>query len=463
MASAQKPEHLDDFIIKMTAEGIPRVVIDLFCNYYCKIVDGETGLLTNEDIRAVDPEELKPAEALTPHFEAGKRALKHAVMIKLNGGLGTSMGLTGAKSLLEVKTGSSFLDLILQQAESCGMQLALMNSFSTHQDTQAALSEIDSARHPLMFLQHKYPKVLKHGFVPADWPKNPALEWNPPGHGDIYTALHTSGMLDRLLKDHIQYAFISNSDNLGATMDESLLGYFAENGLSFMMEVAQRTPTDMKGGHLARYLDGRLVLREIAQCPDDEIEAFQDIGHFKFFNTNNIWVHLEFLKNLIEKSGAVQLPMIRNPKRLDPRDETSPEVYQIETAMGAAISLFEGATAVSVPRSRLIPVKKCNDLLMVRSDCYVLTSKGTLERNPNRKPQEIQIQLDPKYYGKIDAFNQRFKKGAPSLIDCESFRVDGNVFFEEEVTIRGHVSISNPSATPAVVKKGSVIDRNISI
>jgi UTP--glucose-1-phosphate uridylyltransferase len=460
---ARNPKNLDDFIIKMGAEGLPRVVIDLFSHYYRKIVEGETGLLSKEEIRVVDPGELKHAGELTPHIEAGKRALSHAVMIKLNGGLGTSMGLTRAKSLLEVKNGKTFLDIILHQAESCGIQLALMNSFSTHEDTQAAFSRLNPPRHPLLFLQHKFPKILKEGFAPATWPENPALEWNPPGHGDIYTALYTSGMLHRLLKNNIRYAFISNSDNLGAAMDESLLGYFAENAFSFMMEVAQRTPIDMKGGHLARHHNGRLILREIAQCPGDELDTFQDIGHFKFFNTNNIWVHLEFLQNLIEKNKTVRLPMIRNPKRIDPRDETSPEVYQIETAMGAAISLFEGATAVSVPRSRLVPVKTCNDLLMVRSDCYVFSETGTLTLNPRRRSASIQIRLDPEYYGKIDQFNDRFKAGPPSLVDCESFTVEGDVFFEGEVTIRGDVSISNHSTTPAVVKKGSVLDRNIAL
>ncbi len=120
-------------------------------------------------------------------------------------------------------------------------------------------------------MQHKFPKILQKDYSPASWPKNPKLEWNPPGHGDVYTALLTSGMLDSLLADGIIYAFISNSDNLGARLDESLLGYFAHHQFPFMMEVAEKTPADIKGGHLARHKNGRLILREAAQCPANEL------------------------------------------------------------------------------------------------------------------------------------------------------------------------------------------------
>ena len=83
--------------------------------------------------------------------------------------------------------------------------------------------------------------------------------------------------------------------------------------------------------------------------------------------------------------------MILNPKTLDPRDDNSPRIYHIETAMGAAISLFDGATAVRVPRSRFFPVKKCNDLLALRSDCYLLTEKENLIINPERKYKTLRI------------------------------------------------------------------------
>jgi len=461
MQASTDPAHLDAFRTKMISEGIPSVIVDTFSFYYRQVAAGETGTLCNRDITAVDPKELKNPSGLIGYESAGRRALPHAVMIKLNGGLGTSMGLTKAKSLLEVKNGKSFLEIIVRQAEAYGIRLALMNSFHTDEDTRKALDLLHFSLEPLLFLQYKYPKILKKGLSPAIWPENPMLEWNPPGHGDIYMALHTSGTLDRLLEEDIQYAFISNSDNLGATIDESLLGYFVENEFPFMMEVAERTPTDMKGGHLARRKDGRLVLREIAQCPEDERHAFEDIRLFKFFNTNNIWVNLRFLKNLIDKNKAIYLSLILNPKFLDPRDETSPRVFQIETAMGSAISLFEGATAVKVHRSRLIPVKKCNDLLLVRSDVYGFSEKHTLVPNPERRFETCSIKLDPRYYGNIDMFNDRFKYGAPSLIDCSALSIEGNVFFEGNIAVKGAVTIVNRSAAPVFLRQGSVVDRDL--
>jgi UTP--glucose-1-phosphate uridylyltransferase len=340
-----------------------------------------------------------------------------------------------------------------------------MNSFSTHDDTLAALSELNPSKFPITFVQHKFPKILQQNFSPATWPQKPVLEWNPPGHGDVYTALLTSGMLQSLLDDGIQYAFISNSDNLGARLDESLLGYFAHNQFPFMMEVAQKTPADIKGGHLARHKNGRLILREATQCPKDELDAFQDIERYRFFNTNNVWINLKALKTLFDQHQMIHLPLIRNSKTLDPRNKTSPPVYQIESAMGAAISLFEGATAVNVPRHRFYPVKACSDLLAVRSDCFVYAEDESLRINPirikNNKPEATKVKLDPDYYGIIDDLDQRFPDGAPSLVECDELTVEGDVRFEKNVTIKGAVCIKNRQKSQAVIKAGTVIDKDL--
>jgi UTP--glucose-1-phosphate uridylyltransferase len=383
----------------------------------------------------------------------------------LNGGLGTSMGLLGPKSLLKVKKGLSFLEIILRQAELCQTRLAMMNSFNTHTATHSEVTKLNPSRPPLFFLQHKFPKILQGELTPVSWPPNRELEWNPPGHGDVYAALFASGMLQRLLEEGVRYAFICNSDNLGAGIEESLLGYFAEKRFPFMMEVAEKTPSDIKGGHLARHRNGRLILREAAQCPEAEIAAFQDIRRYRFFNTNNIWVNLEFLRDLILKQRFIDLPMIVNPKTVDPRDEKSPPVYQIETAMGSGISLFEGATAVNVPRARFLPVKTCSDLLAVRSDCFVYSEREGLALNPARasagRTEAIKIKLDSKYYGKFDLLEERFKQGEPSLVDCDALTIHGDVRFEKGVVIRGAVTLTNRGAAPAVINAGTVIERDL--
>ena len=445
----------------METAGIHPVVVDTFAYYYAQILAGETGLISRRDIEPVASGEVQDASHIKQYAEAGKQALKHAVMIKLNGGLGTSMGLTGAKSLLEVKNSATFLEIMLRQAARHGVKLALMNSFSTHQDTLSALDRMKPSFPPLLFMQNKFPKVMQQDFSPATWPQDPTLEWNPPGHGDIYAAMYTSGMLKRLINQGITYAFISNSDNLGATMDTALLGYFSQNRPPFMMEVARRTPADVKGGHIARHKDGRLVLREAAQCPQDELDAFQDINLYGFFNTNNIWINLQALARLVEKHGAVKLPLIRNPKPLDPRDETSPKVYQVETAMGAAISLFEGAAVIQVPTSRFFPVKKCNDLLAIRSDRFVFSKEKMLTTNPAIGSKRIEIDLDPRYYGKIDLFNQRFSQHIPSLVKCDALKIQGDVSFEKNVSVKGRVVIKNNSSKQVVVSEGTVIDEDL--
>ena len=459
--NSDKSNHLPSFISKMESAGLHPVVIDTFTYYYKKVVSGETGLISDRDIMPVSLDEFEDANQIKEYAEAGRGVSNNAVMIKLNGGLGTSMGLTKAKSLLKVKNDKTFLEIILKQAKRCSVKLAFMNSYSTHHDTLAALSMIKTSDSPLLFLQNKFPKIDQENLGPATWPKNPDLEWNPPGHGDIYSAIYTSGMLKSLLKKGIEYAFISNSDNLGATMDESLLGYFAENGFPFMMEVAPRTPSDIKGGHIARHTNGRLILRESAQCPQDEMDAFKDIKRYRFFNTNNIWINLKALEKLIEKRGTVNLPMIRNSKTLDPRDGNSPKVFQIETAMGAAISLFEGAAAIRVPTSRFFPVKKCSDLLAIRSNRFVFSKENNLILNPKAGSQMIAIDLDQKYYGKIDLFDERFVDGIPCLIDCESLTIDGDVRFAKNVTIKGRVVIKNIGKSQAVIREGMVVDEDL--
>jgi UTP--glucose-1-phosphate uridylyltransferase len=465
MDNSMSTEYLPAFIARMEAEGLPPLVCDTFAYYYNQVVTGETGLIFDCDIQPVGPDEIKHLDNLEVYATAGMQAFQHAIRIVLNGGLGTSMGLLGPKSLLKVKQEQSFLSLIMRQTQNNAVQLAFMNSFNTHEDTLAALKLLNPSRFPLTFVQHKFPKILQNDYSPAQWPQNPKVEWNPPGHGDVYTALYASGLLQELVDRDIVYAFITNSDNLGARMNASLLGYFCDHGFPFMMEVAEKTPSDIKGGHLARHSNGRLILREAAQCPKEEIEAFQDIARYRYFNTNNIWINLKALKALFDTDKTIHLPLILNPKSLDPRDKTSPAVYQIETAMGAAISLFEAATAICVPRSRFFPVKTCNDLLAVRSDCFVYTNEENLRINPQRqahqKPDTIKIKLDPQYYGKIEDLDDRFSQGPPSLVDCESLTVEGDVRFEKNVIIKEAVTIKNSGTSQAVIKAGTVIDKDL--
>lgn len=435
------------FAQKMTAAGLPPIFIENFAYYYDRLCQGDEGLIADAAISPVC--DLPDAEALDNATAAtGAQAISRTVIIKLNGGLGTSMGLREAKSLLVIKDDLTFLDVIARQALHAGVPLVLMNSYATEASSLARLSRYPDLNNglPLGFLQHKEPKVVQADLSPVTWPADPELEWCPPGHGDIYIALVTSGMLDQLLARGVEYAFVSNADNLGAVLDPAILGYFAESRAPFLMEVADRTPADRKGGHLAREADGRLVLRELAQCPPEDIDAFQDIGRYRYFNTNNLWLHLPTVKRILEADDyRLKLPLIRNSKSVDPRDLSTTPVYQLETAMGSAISVFDGAQAIRVPRSRFAPVKRTDDLLAIRSDAYMLTEDYRVMLAPERNHVPPDVSLDPAHYRMVGDLDVRFAAGTPSLIDCTHFTVRGDFAFGESVVIRGAVTLENPN------------------
>lgn len=425
------------FAAKMRAEGLPDALIQTFQHYYHQLVAGETGYISGTEAEPV--ETLPTTDELTPYTAYGREVLERTVMLKLNGGLGTTMGLAGPKSLLQVKEGFSFLDIIARQVlywrqrHEVGLPLIFMNSFNTEAATRDALTAYPALEQnvPLDFRQHKIPKIWQEDLTPATWPTDPEKEWCPPGHGNLYLALYTSGLLTQLLAAGYEYAFISNVDNLGATLDLSLLGYFAENGFPFLMEVAARTAADRKGGHLAQHPELGLILREVAQCPPTELDAFQDIARYRYFNTNNIWIDLTALNYALQqRDGLIELPLIRNAKPVDPTAPDSPSVYQLETAMGQAITIFPGARAVQVGRERFLPVKSTSDLLALRSDLYLLQDDYTIRRNPARQiADEIVIELDKEHYRTVDQLEAHFPNGAPSLVHCQRLVIQGEVCF----------------------------------
>lgn len=450
------PGHFDVFDQRMRAEGLPDIFIHVFAEYYRQLAEGRTGLISESEITQV--EALPDAEALPARLsQVGEAALARTAVIKLNGGLGTSMGLEQAKSLLVVKEELTFLDIIVRQALSIGVPLVLMNSFATDGDSLALIDEyypeLRQNNVPLRFVQHKEPKVRQSDLALAVWHQNPQLEWCPPGHGDIYAALVTSGTLEALLAAGYDYAFVANVDNLGAVIDTAILGYFAENRFPFMMEVADRTEMDKKGGHLAvRASDGQLILRESAQCPKEDMAAFQDISRHRYFNTNNLWLNLPALKSVLqERHYNLGLPMILNAKTVDPRDSNSTAVYQLETAMGSAIAVFAGSQALRVPRRRFAPVKTTDDLLAVRSDAYTLTDDFHVVRNSAGRSDQLVVTLDPAYYKFVSELDKRFVHGAPSLIGCRRLRVEGDFRFGRDIVCKGAVRLINTSNEPVTL------------
>jgi len=433
---------------KMTAEKLSGAAIAAFKYNLGVLTSGANLMIAEGDIEPVAS--LPDYNSLTKEDPS---LLTTTVMVKLNGGLGTGMGLEKAKSLLDLKDGNTFLDFIAQQVMNMRTEykteiaFMLMNSFATSADTLEHLSKYEKLALPgldLEFQQNKAPKVTEKDLTPASWPAKPDCEWCPPGHGDLYPAMLGTNTLDNLLAKGYKYMFVSNSDNLGATMDLKLLTWFAESGAPFAMECAARTEADKKGGHLAtsKATNG-LLLREAAQCPDEDEKAFQDTSKYKYFNTNNLWVDLQKLKETMDKNdGVLPLPVIKNGKTVDPRDKKSTKVLQLETAMGAAIASFEGAAAIQIPRERFAPVKTTNDMLALMSDAYMVTPDYRMVLVEERAGVPPNIKLDG-IYKFVDQLQKLVPNGPPSLVKCKKLTIEGDVAFAKGVIFVGEVKVIN--------------------
>lgn len=431
---------------KMRAAGVADEAIAVFTHYYHLLESGERGEIREDDIEPV--EDLPQLD----HLTADREALASTAVVKLNGGLGTSMGVTGPKSALAVKNGLTFLDIIARQVLSTRREfdielpLILMNSFRTRDESQAILGKYETLAVdgiPADFLQNAEPKLRADDLSPVEWPADPELEWCPPGHGDLFVALSTSGTLDALREHGYRHIFVSNSDNLGATPDARIAAWMEQHDVPFGMEVCRRTRSDRKGGHVARRRsDGQLILRDTAQVAAADEESFQDISRHRSFNTNNLWIDLDRLAELLARAnGVLGLPIIVNHKTVDPADPLSPSVIQLETGMGTAIQTFEGAQAVMVDRSRFRPVKTTNDLLVLRSDVYDLDDNGCLQGESD----EPYVDLDPEYFSMLSDFDERFAGGPPSLVGARRFEVRGDASFGRGVTVAGDVTIEVPA------------------
>lgn len=459
---------LHDALELMRADGAGEAAIHAFAHQWREVATGATGLIPEAQIEPVG--ELTHLDALPRDAAVERAALDRLVVIRLNGGLGTSMGLRGPKSLLEVRDGQTFLDLIVRQvlalrsAHGARLPLLFMHSFATR---QASLSALESWRQlpvedlPLDFLQHREPKVAVADGSPVSHPAAPQLEWCPPGHGDLYPALAASGVLRLLLVAGYTHAFVANSDNLGAIADPRMVPWMEQQRVPFAMEVVRRTEADRKGGHLARRRsDGQLLLRETAQTSDEDRAAMQDLDRHRWANTNNLWIDLRALDEVMrERDGVLGLPLIRNAKTVDPTDPASTPVYQLESAMGAAIETFDGAQAIEVDRARFAPVKTTDDLLVLRSDAYEIDDQACVRLVADRDGRVPMASLDPSVYRMLPQFDARFPHGPPSLRACDRITVEGDVRFGAGVVARGEVVVrAERDGEQLVVPDGTVLD-----
>ncbi|RDY03274.1 UTP--glucose-1-phosphate uridylyltransferase, partial [Mucuna pruriens] len=408
-----------------------------FTNLVARYLSGEAQHVEWSKIQTPTDEVVVPYDSLAPTPDGSsevKNLLDKLVVLKLNGGLGTTMGCTGPKSVIEVRDGLTFLDLIVIQIENLNSKygsnvpLLLMNSFNTHDDTQKIVEKYKNSNIDIhTFNQSKYPRLVVDDFLPFPSKGQTGRDGYPPGHGDVFPSLVNSGKIDVLLSQGKEYVFVANSDNLGAI-------------------VTPKTLADVKGGTLISY-EERLL--EIAQVPDEHVSEFKSIEKFKIFNTNNLWVNLKAVKRLVE-ADALKMEIIPNPKEVD-----GVKVLQLETAAGAAIRFFDKAIGINVPRSRFLPVKATSDLLLVQSDLYTLQDGFVIRNQVRTNPENPTIELGPEYK-KVSNFLSRFKS-IPSIVELDSLKVEGDVWFGAGVIVKGKVSILAKPGVKLEIPDGAVI------
>ncbi|KAI8882145.1 UTP--glucose-1-phosphate uridylyltransferase [Backusella circina FSU 941] len=429
----------------------------LFTRYLDEKAKGKK--LDWDKIQTPSDEQIVPYASIAE--STSKDDLQKLAVLKLNGGLGTTMGCVGPKSAIEVRDGMTFLDLSVRQIEylnkknDVSVPFILMNSFNTDDDTKRIVQKYATHNVDIItFNQSRHPRIKKESLLPVPRsPTSPIEQWYPPGHGDLYESIYNSGLLDQLLEQGKEYLFVSNVDNLGATVDFNILHHMIESNSEFIMEVTDKTKADIKGGTLVDD-DGQIRLLEIAQVPDEHVEDFKSIKKFKIFNTNNLWINLKAIKRIMDEE-AMELEIIENNK-------TTPEgekVIQLETAVGAAIKHFSNAHGVNVPRTRFLPVKSTSDLFLVTSNLYSLIH-GRLEVNPDRMFSNVPLIKLGDHFKKVNDFLTRFKT-IPHILELDHLTVTGDVSFGSKVELRGTVIIVANHGEHIDIPSGTILENKV--
>jgi len=445
---------------KMDSRGVDSVAIQGFVRMVNRVRNEHLGYVPLEEVAAPHTEGIleKPADPdqLAEIEERGEALLSKVAVVKLNGGRSTTMDGRIPKGLLEAKDGYSYLEIIIQQMmalrdrRSVDIPLVLMNSFFTHEPTLEVVRRFDLP--VLTFIQNQVPRLVEETLEPLDTGTDE--DWVPPGHGDVYVSLQRTGLLDRLRRDGIRWAFISNLDNLAACVEPWILGLIEHEGIEFLLEVTDRTRADRKGGTLV-VRNHNLDLLEIAMVAPHERDAFMDIERFRVFNTNNVWIDLDALADALDRD-SLNLPIIQNHKRVFRQ-----KVIQLETAMGAAVGSFPRARGLRVGRERFFPTKRVADLFVVQSDACILDPMFRLRRNPFRSPDlpfMPRVVFSEGFLESPLRMAERFEKSTTvSLVDAWSLEVSGAVFFERDVKIMGKVKVEARDGQESRIERGAVL------
>jgi len=394
--------------------------------------------------------------------------LRKVAVVKLNGGLGSRMGCWGPKSTLEVREGLTFLDLAARQVEwlnatyNADVPLVLMNSFQTHDDTVRVLGRY--ATHDITVhcvLQSCFPRLDEATMLPIPTapfcPADRAL-WYPPGHGDVWRTLSRSGVLAELLSEGREWLFVSNVDNLGATVDLRILhalaaGELDREGIDFAMEVTPKTKQDRQGGVLVEY-GGRPMLAETAQAPEHMRASLESLRTFRMHNTNNLWASARRVQELVE-AGELQPPVM-----VDRREVEGIRAVQLETTAGAAIASFRRAVGIEVGRSRFLPVKSTSDLLAIQSNLFDVRHGALLVSGARQVASPPVVRLGPEFT-RLRDYAVRFAAGLPDMVELDHLTVSGDVLFGRDVKLRGTVIIVANEGSRIDIPDGAVLENKV--
>ncbi len=422
---------------KMEAAGVDAVAIDTFAHYYRLLEHGETGMIPESTIEPLDMESLADVEV---DDDAAAAALRTTAVIKLNGGLGTSMGMDRAKSLLCVRRGCPSSTSSPARCSTCAstydapLPLIFMNSFRTSGDTMAALARYDDLPVeglPLEFLQNKEPKLLVEG--PDARPatrKDPDLEWCPPGHGDLYTALRGTGLLQTLHRAGLRAGLrvqLRQPRRRPRRPDRGLVRRHRyavrdRGGTSYAVGPQGRPlrpPQDRRPDRAAR---------DRADAADKDREALADLDRHRFCSTNNLWFDLEAMSDALDARARHPRPAA-DPQRQDRRPGRPVHARGRPDRDGHGRG-DRGVRGRRSDRGRPRPVRPGEDhqrpagAALRRLRHRARTSCST--RSPTSCPY---VDLDTDFYKLVGDFDRRFPEGAPSLREATSFTVSGDWTF----------------------------------
>ncbi|KAH9724769.1 UTP--glucose-1-phosphate uridylyltransferase [Citrus sinensis] len=410
----------------------------------------KVGLIeTKREIDSKDEILVVPYDSLASISEdiaETKMLLDKLVVVKFNGALGTNMGFSGPKSAIEVKNNLTPLDLMVDQVESlnskygCNVPLLLMDTAETHDRVQKVLEKYSNSKvdiHSLSLSQQPHEKSFEgHSRKDKLYPSS--------DHSVVFLSLMKSGTLDLLLVQGKEYALVVDSDNVAAVADPKIFNHLIQNQIEYCMEVAPVPSIDLRNS-LINLRPGKFQLVDITQNPTK-----QSGGKFKFINTRSMWVNLRAIKRLID-TDELKVENFSSSKEVN-----DDQIISRGTAADSAIQFFDHTIGINVAQSRYLPVNSTSDLLLLQSDLYT-ADEGILVQNPARdNPANPSIELGPEFE-KVNDFQSRFKS-IPSIINLDSLKVEGDVWFGAGITLKGKVSIVAKPGMKLEIPDGIVLE-----